>query len=116
MALALSDRERQIQKGARPAAGLGPDSVCKEILGIARFQKRGWGGGIKRISEARIIFYPCSAESEQKVVALKGKVHVSPANTLCHRDAMLHNKAAVILPILQYGVGGCFKEFDIFAF
>lgn len=75
-------------KGSTPCSWLGARFCLQRNTWHSTISKK----KIKRISEARIIFYPCSTESEQKVVALK--VHVSPANTLRHRDAMLHNKAS----------------------
>lgn len=68
-------------KGSTPCSWLGARFCLQRNTWHSTISKKR-GGGIKHISEARIIFYPCSAESEQKVVALKGKVHVS--NALIH--------------------------------
>lgn len=59
--LCLRERERETEtKGGRPAAGLEPVTVCKEILGIARKK-----GKFKCISEACIMFYPGSTGSSE---------------------------------------------------
>lgn len=107
-------RERVTEtKGGRPAAGFGPESVRKEILGIARTIKK----------KKKIQIYQWSLHnllSRQhwiriQVVALKSKVHVISVKTLRHRDGIVSccyseqcctTRLAIIPPILQSGLGG----------